>query len=146
MSSALPLVRRKELEWLPACLYFLNLPQQSPTKSQSLPWQLDNWWPRPPLATRLSWWMELSQHFLYDCAGSLVLLSASYSWLCLYVFLNAVYRMESLWIVDLTWACRGWWWWIQWPAERIRQPSLPWSPCRLSAEDKMTSCKKCGIF
>lgn len=28
VSSVRPLDRRKELEWLPACLYFLNLPRR----------------------------------------------------------------------------------------------------------------------
>ncbi len=92
MSSVLPLVRRKELEWLPACLYFLNLPQQSGNKKPIITMVTGQFSPVAPCCRcRFPDEWSFSHLFYYDSASVCWFFCgfACNLYLCLYVvFLN----------------------------------------------------------
>lgn len=90
VSSDLPLVSLKELEWLPACLYFLNLSMNNNQSDTHTVSHINN--------THTHSRMPISH-----CHGNSSTSGPHHrSQVCVRVWKNGF---------SPTWACRGWWWW-----------------------------------
>ena len=149
VSSDLPLVSLKELEWLPACLYFLNL---SMTR-QALQHTSTN----RHTHTHTYIYIYIRPRFTAECQSVVAIVTAA-TWGLSTGFIKNLTSVSLASLLScyfppmirdvtipqrrpghfvrtqshptcrccLTWACRGWWWWRWWPARRTQPPWQPW--------------------
>ena len=117
VSSDLPLVSLKEFEWLPACLYFLNLSIKIKVHINTL--RFTHCLIHTHTYTHTYTHTELQPHSRMPislCHGNGSTLGPS----------PQVSGRSCIMTIDSaspTWACRGWWWWRWWPAGRTGPPS-----------------------